>query len=75
MFCSIRSGLVVPIIANTFIANPYVYDIGSLTGEGENHLRVETGTTLTNVAVDGFSMDRPVTPQGIFGPVLISVDI
>lgn len=58
--------------AGVRIANPYVYDIDGLTEEGENHLRIETGTTLTNVAVDGFSMDRPVTPQGIFGPVRLA---
>lgn len=53
------------------IAPPYCFDIDKFTVDGQNLLRIETATTLTNVVQDGFSMDRPVKPLGILGDVLL----
>ncbi|GHU18423.1 hypothetical protein FACS1894163_10410 [Spirochaetia bacterium] len=53
------------------IAYPYTYDIGDFVEDGDNHLRIEVVTTLTNAIPDGLSMDRAVEPQGIFGPIKI----
>lgn len=55
--------------AGTRISYPYRFCVRDLTNDGTNTLRIETGTTLTNVVPDAMSQERPVPPQGIFGPV------
>lgn len=55
--------------AGTRISYPYRFHIQELTTDGTNTLTIETGTTLTNVVPDAMSQERPVPPQGIFGPV------
>ncbi|MDO5424190.1 MAG: hypothetical protein Q4F41_10725 [Eubacteriales bacterium] len=60
--------------AGVRIAEPYLYDIRRLTRDGENTLRIEVATTLTNAVPDGLSMERGVEPQGMFGPVKFSME-
>lgn len=55
--------------AGTRISYPYRFHVQELTTDGTNTLTIETGTTLTNVVPDAMSQERPVPPQGIFGPV------
>ena len=55
--------------AGTRISYPYRFNVQELTTDGTNTLKIETGTTLTNVVPDAMSQERPVPPQGIFGPV------
>lgn len=55
--------------AGTRISYPYQFHVQELTTDGTNTLTIETGTTLTNVVPDAMSQERPVPPQGIFGPV------
>ncbi len=51
------------------ISYPYQFHVQELTTDGTNTLTIETGTTLTNVVPDAMSQERPVPPQGFFGPV------
>ena len=57
------------ISAGTRISYPYRFHVQEMTVSGTNTLRIETGTTLTNVVPDAMSQERPVPPQGIFGPI------
>lgn len=51
------------------IGYPYRYDLTGLSHDGVNTLRVEVATTLAGAQMDPLSMQRPVEPDGMMGPV------
>ena len=58
--------------AGVRISYPYRYDISGLTIEGENRLCIEVATTLFGAVRDRLSLQRPVPPAGVLGPVQVS---
>ncbi len=57
--------------AGVRIGYPYRYDIASLTEDGENTLRVEVATNLGGAQLDFLSLQRPLEPDGMLGPVCV----
>ena len=57
--------------AGVRIGYPYRYDIEGLTVPGTNTLRIEVATTLAGAQMDFLSMQRPVEPDGLMGPVTL----
>lgn len=55
--------------AGVCIGYPYRYTLTGLTVKGENRLRIEAATTLSEPIVEPVSIERAVPPPGMFGPV------
>ncbi len=59
------------ISAGVRIGYPYRYDISKLTKEEDNTLVIEVASTLAAAQMDALSMERPVEPDGLLGPVCV----
>ena len=57
--------------AGVRVGYPYRYDVSALAGEGENQLTVLAATSLGDALGDDLSKQRPFSPEGILGPVML----
>lgn len=57
--------------AGVRVGYPYRYDVSALAGEGENQLTVLAATSLGDALGDNLSKQRPFSPEGILGPVML----
>lgn len=57
--------------AGVRVGYPYRYDVSALAGEGENQLTVLAATSLGDALGDDLSKQRPFSPEGILGSVML----
>lgn len=59
--------------AGVRIAPPYKISITDLIKQGENHIKIRVVNNLAHRQRDFFSMNIPMEPSGLLGPVLVNI--